>query len=106
MPRMGLALVLKSRSHDAAKGNLSSISPEVVRTQFWCAFVSRLSTEGCGRPGLNAAYCSRKTNVDCALGPFVEQGGGRFVYVIKAPRDQDAVEIGAISIHSVEILSA
>jgi HlyD family secretion protein len=41
-----------------------------------------------------------------ARGPFVEQGGGRYVYVAKdGIAIKTPVEMGAISINSVEILS-
>ncbi len=93
-----------------AKGKLSAISPEVVRNQV----LVRVRFEGEQPKGLrqnqrlNARILiEEKPNVVLvARGPFVEQGGGRFVYVdqggiaIKTP-----VEIGAISINAVEILS-
>jgi len=93
-----------------AKGKLSAISPEVVRNQV----LVRVRFEGEQPKGLrqnqrlNARILiEEKPNVVLvARGPFVEQGGGRFVYVdqggvaVKTP-----VDIGAISINAVEILS-
>jgi len=93
-----------------AKGKLSAISPEVVRNQV----LVRVRFEGEQPKGLrqnqrlNARILieEKPDVVLVARGPFVEQGGGRFVYVdqggiaVKTP-----VEIGAISINAVEILS-
>lgn len=93
-----------------AKGKLSAISPEVVRNQV----LVRVRFDGEQPKGLrqnqrlNARILiEEKPNVVMLpRGPFVEQGGGRFVYVardgiaVKTP-----IELGALSISSVEILS-
>ncbi len=93
-----------------AKGKLSAISPEVVRNQV----LVRVRFDGEQPKGLrqnqrlNARILiEEKPNVVLvARGPFVEQGGGRFVYVAKdGIAIKTSVEVGAISISAVEILS-
>jgi len=93
-----------------AKGKLSAISPEVVRNQV----LVRVRFEGEQPKGLrqnqrlNARILiEEKPNVVLvARGPFVEQGGGRFVYVAKdGIAVKTPIEMGAISINAVEILS-
>ncbi|MEO8003058.1 MAG: efflux RND transporter periplasmic adaptor subunit [Arenimonas sp.] len=93
-----------------AKGKLSAISPEVVRNQV----LVRVRFDGEQPKGLrqnqrlNARILiEEKPNVVLvARGPFVEQGGGRFVYVAKdGVAVKTPIEMGAVSITAVEILS-
>ncbi|MGH8049882.1 MAG: efflux RND transporter periplasmic adaptor subunit [Arenimonas sp.] len=93
-----------------AKGKLSAISPEVVRNQV----LVRVRFDGNQPKGLrqnqrlNARILiEEKPNVVLvARGPFVEQGGGRFVYVAKdGIAIKTPIEMGAVSINAVEILS-
>jgi HlyD family secretion protein len=93
-----------------AKGKLSAISPEVVRNQV----LVRVRFDGEQPKGLrqnqrlNARILiEEKPNVVLlARGPFVEQSGGRFVYLAKdGIATKTPVEIGAMSVSSVEIIS-
>jgi HlyD family secretion protein len=93
-----------------ANGKLSAISPEVVRNQV----LVRVRFDGAQPKGLrqnqrlNARILiEEKPNVIMvARGPFVEQGSGRFAYVVKdGIAVKTPIQIGALSINSVEILS-
>jgi HlyD family secretion protein len=93
-----------------ANGKLSAISPEVVRNQV----LVRVRFDGAQPKGLrqnqrlNARILiEEKPNVIMvARGPFVEQGSGRFAYVVKdGIAVKTPIQIGALSINSVEIIS-
>ena len=93
-----------------ATGKLSSISPEVVRNQV----LARVRFDGKQPAGLrqNQRVSARilieeKPNVVMLpRGPFVEDGGGRFAYVMDGDiAVRKPVQLGATSVNAVEVLS-
>lgn len=93
-----------------ATGKLSAISPEVVRNQV----LARVRFDGKQPVGLrqNQRVSARilieeKPNVVMLpRGPFVEDGGGRFAYVMDGDiAVRKPVQLGATSVNAVEILS-
>ena len=93
-----------------ATGKLSAISPEVVRNQV----LARVRFDGKQPAGLrqNQRVSARilieeKPNVVMLpRGPFVEDGGGRFAYVMDGDiAVRKPVQLGATSVNAVEVLS-
>lgn len=93
-----------------ATGKLSAISPEVVRNQV----LARVRFDGKQPVGLrqNQRVSARilieeKPNVVMLpRGPFVEDGGGRFAYVMDGDiAVRKPVQLGATSVNAVEVLS-
>ncbi len=93
-----------------ASGRLKALSPEVVKNQV----LARLRFDGAQPDGLrqNQRVAARllideRPNVlMLARGPFVESGGGRFVYLVRdgvAVRTE--IKLGATSVAAVEILA-
>lgn len=93
-----------------AIGKLSAISPEVVKNQV----LARARFVGAQPTGLRQSQrVSARLLIDekpntlmLARGPFVEQQGGRFVYVLEnGIAQRKPVSMGATSVANVEILS-
>ena len=93
-----------------ASGRLKALSPEVVKNQV----LARVRFDGAQpdglrqnqRVGARLLIDERPNVLMLARGPFVESGGGRFVYLVRdgvAVRTE--IKLGATSVGAVEIVS-
>lgn len=107
---LGLGMPAEVRiGNTAASGRLSAISPEVVDRQV----LVRVRFDGAQPAGLRQnqrvaariLFEERPDVLMVARGPFLEAHGGRQVYVLDDGRaTRRAIEIGATSVHAVEIV--
>ncbi|HEX7641802.1 MAG TPA: efflux RND transporter periplasmic adaptor subunit [Burkholderiaceae bacterium] len=108
---LGLGLRVEMTVGEAkAVGKLSAISPEVVKNQV----LARVRFDGAQPEGLRQSQrvsarllIEEKPNVlMVARGPFVENEGGRFAYVVEGGTAvRRPIRIGATSVTAVEIVS-
>jgi HlyD family secretion protein len=111
MADMGLGLTAEIQLGDTrASGKLSALSPEVVKNQV----LARVRFDGAQPKGLRQSQRvtarllieERPNVVMLPRGPFVENEGGRFAYVMQdGIAVRTPIKLGAASVTAVEILA-
>ena len=91
-----------------AKGSITSISPEVINRQVLARVRFDKQPEGLRQNQRVNARVLIENKADVMMlprGPFFEQMGGRYVYVLKNDVAQkQSVQLGASSIESIEVI--
>ncbi len=107
---IGVPAQLTSGSGEPFPGKISAVSPEVVAGEV----TARVRFDGQQPPGLRQSQRmsarilldTRKNVLKVERGPFVEQSGGRYAYVMDGSSAQrQPVQLGVSSLSETEILS-
>ncbi|WP_425478183.1 efflux RND transporter periplasmic adaptor subunit [Pseudoxanthomonas winnipegensis] len=107
---IGVPAQLTSGSGEPFPGKISAVSPEVVAGEV----TARVRFDGPQPPGLRQSQRmsarilldTRKNVLKVERGPFVEQSGGRYAYVMDGSSAQrQPVQLGVSSLSETEILS-
>jgi HlyD family secretion protein len=107
---IGVPAQLTSGSGEPYPGKISAVSPEVVSGEV----TARVRFDGKQPPGLRQSQRmsarvlldTRKNVLKVERGPFVEQSGGRYAYVMTGSSAQrQPVQLGVSSLSETEVLS-
>jgi HlyD family secretion protein len=107
---IGVPAQLTSGSGEPFPGKISAVSPEVVAGEV----TARVRFDGKQPPGLRQSQRmsarvlldTRKNVLKVERGPFVEQSGGRYAYVMAGSSAQrQPVQLGVSSLSETEVLS-
>lgn len=107
---IGVPAQLTSGSGEPFPGKISAVSPEVVAGEV----TARVRFDGRQPPGLRQSQRmsarilldTRKNVLKVERGPFVEQSGGRYAYVMNGSSAQrQPVQLGVSSLSETEVLS-